>query len=492
MGDEPDDIVIKSEYQYFDAATGRVIMGRGLYQLGSGRTARPESPAWFAGRGYFTNRLPSGVPEGTTLYRRYWVSTPDNADRWEPGDAATITTTKEGFYETFQGVLCVIEARARAEKYVPEAILEETGVVLSEFIEGLIPGLLMAACAVGLTTLLGAGAGFAIGIFEAGVGAVPGTLIGAQLGFDAGMFLLTWMGVGFLVKAVAESLAEAVEHMKRGVYLAWQGRNSDVVRQYFVESGGREMAKGVAVLFRAVLEGVVLYVVGKDAVARTGKLVARSELVAELLSRLKWSGHTAFAQWLEVNLPALIDNPKLRGKVGGRRPDDAAPASGGAQGPPAKQEPKPRGEPAPESPGRQAPKPKEEPAPDPKKMTNAEKGVFGEAKGDEFMMGEGMQKMNGPPVKVGDKPLGQGIDGVWKNSSPPPEYVISETKYGSSRLGNTKDGPQMGDKWIDRRLDKAVGKVEADKIRDSMLEGNVEKWLLRVDESGKVTKSVMK
>ena len=127
-----------------------------------------------------------------------------------------------------------------------------------------------------------------------------------------------------------------------------------------------------------------------------------------------------------------------------------------------------------------------------KPKTTAEKGVFGEAMADEYMAKNGYKKMNGEPVKVGDKPQGKGIDGVWKNDHPPPEYVISEAKYGTSDLGMTKDGPQMSDKWIDKRLDKAVGKVEADKISDSMLDGNVEKWLLKVDEKGNVTKEVLK
>ncbi|MDR2719330.1 MAG: hypothetical protein LBC03_00800 [Nitrososphaerota archaeon] len=37
-------------------------------------------------------------------------------------------------------------------------------------------------------------------------------------------------------------------------------------------------------------------------------------------------------------------------------------------------------------------------------------------------------------------------------------YDIVEAKYGSSQLGNTKDGKQMSQEWIDKRLGDAVGK----------------------------------
>ncbi|MGN6529421.1 MAG: hypothetical protein ACTHL8_23760 [Burkholderiaceae bacterium] len=130
--------------------------------------------------------------------------------------------------------------------------------------------------------------------------------------------------------------------------------------------------------------------------------------------------------------------------------------------------------------------------PDPTKMTTSEKGVYGEAMSDQYMDGKGFEKMNGDLVQVGDKPLGQGIDGVWKNGSPPPEYVITESKYGTSQLSTLKDGTkQMSDKWVSDRLDNAVGEEAADDIRYASSRGQVEKWLLQVDSSGNVTKSII-
>lgn len=129
---------------------------------------------------------------------------------------------------------------------------------------------------------------------------------------------------------------------------------------------------------------------------------------------------------------------------------------------------------------------------DPQDFTRNEKGVYGEAQSDNYMQDEGFQKLNGDIVKVGDPPLGPGIDGVWRNTAPPPEYVITESKYGSSTLSTLKDGTkQMSDDWVDQRLNKAVGEQTANAIRDADARGQVEKWLLQVDENGNVSKSLV-
>ena len=102
---------------------------------------------------------------------------------------------------------------------------------------------------------------------------------------------------------------------------------------------------------------------------------------------------------------------------------------------------------------------------DERDFTSAEKGVYGEAQSDIYMQEDGLQKMNDDVVQVGDDPLGKGIDGVWRNTAPPPEYVITESKYGSSSLSTLQDGTkQMSDKWIDARLNDAGGSELADKF----------------------------
>jgi hypothetical protein len=435
--------------------TGRKVT---LYGYVSNTEARPNSPAWAGGAGQFASPLQYGRSGGLLLHQQT-IPARVTLDR-QPGYSPS---------ELWDGARCIFEARFLAEfTYAPQAILEETGRALGDILEGLLPGLIMTGCAVAVCTLLGAVVGGAVGFFAFGAGAAPGAAIGAEVGFDVGVALVTYLGLGFMLVYVAGSLGEVTSAMVEGVELAWNARGkSPAARRAGIHAGAKKMAHGMAVFFRLLLEAIVMFLLEKGAAAATARL-------AELMVKLKASDKlgSGFPEWVGKNYRSLLDdpkvNPQLRGrKSGGTTADDGAPA-------PTK------------------PAAKEETPAAKKSQTNAEKGVFGEARGDDYMTGRNMQKMNGEPVKVGDKPLGQGIDGVWKNPSPPPDYVISETKYGSSQLGKTKDGPQMGDKWIDRRLDKAVGKAEADKIRDSMLEGKVEKWLLKVDEAGNVTKSILK
>ena len=70
--------------------------------------------------------------------------------------------------------------------------------------------------------------------------------------------------------------------------------------------------------------------------------------------------------------------------------------------------------------------------------------------------------------------------------------MITEAKYGSANLNTLKDGTkQMSPEWIDARLDREVGPTTAAKIRDADLDGSVERWVLKVDEPGNVTKKML-
>ena len=137
-----------------------------------------------------------------------------------------------------------------------------------------------------------------------------------------------------------------------------------------------------------------------------------------------------------------------------------------------------------------------------KKGNHKRKGNYGEMKMDQHM--EGITDIGGNPADLKriskDRVTGvddtghQGIDGVYENATPPPKYIIAESKYGSSELSQKpKDEPQMSDDWINgsNRLDKAVGKKTAEAIRDAQLEdpGSVQRVLVHVDQGGQVTTS---
>jgi filamentous hemagglutinin len=116
----------------------------------------------------------------------------------------------------------------------------------------------------------------------------------------------------------------------------------------------------------------------------------------------------------------------------------------------------------------------------------------GEAAGQDYMQKNGFEKISSE--KGWNAP---GVDDIWKNPNPPPDYVVTEYKYGSSSLGSTKDGVQMSDDWLagvstgKNRIDSALGIEDALNVNESMKAGAVEKWLLRVDEAGNLTKQVL-
>jgi hypothetical protein len=65
-----------------------------------------------------------------------------------------------------------------------------------------------------------------------------------------------------------------------------------------------------------------------------------------------------------------------------------------------------------------------------------------------------------------------------------------EAKYGTSQLGDTESsGKQMGDRWVEDRLEAAVN--DEVKLDDIIIEG-YEKWLIRYDpKTGQTTKKVI-
>ncbi|MBC2175195.1 cytosolic protein [Listeria booriae] len=97
-------------------------------------------------------------------------------------------------------------------------------------------------------------------------------------------------------------------------------------------------------------------------------------------------------------------------------------------------------------------------------------------------------------LSLDDKIL-KGIDGVYETASPPPKYIIAEAKFGSSRLGKTKDGLQMSEDWIlgGSRLEDAVGRDVAEQIIDEMVLNpeNVQNLLVHIDKAGNVTESIL-
>jgi hypothetical protein len=122
-------------------------------------------------------------------------------------------------------------------------------------------------------------------------------------------------------------------------------------------------------------------------------------------------------------------------------------------------------------------------------LDNKQKGNYGEMKTDLDMLDRGYVRISKEGVTSLDDKGHQGIDGVYENPDGVPKYLIEDSKYGSSQLSETKDGKQMSDEWVDKRLDEAVGKEKADEIRMEQIENpdNVGKEVAHIDSEGNVT-----
>mgnify|MGYP000916465059 FL=1 len=94
----------------------------------------------------------------------------------------------------------------------------------------------------------------------------------------------------------------------------------------------------------------------------------------------------------------------------------------------------------------------------------------------------------GRPAPGGiDDPIVKGIDGIYKNQTPPPSYVINETKWGSSEINQeTRTGPQMSEGWVTKRLGE-LSMMEQVKIQRAIKNGDVDFVISKVDTSGNVS-----
>lgn len=134
-------------------------------------------------------------------------------------------------------------------------------------------------------------------------------------------------------------------------------------------------------------------------------------------------------------------------------------------------------------------------------LSRTKKGIYGEIISDNWMANHKFENLlpeHRQLRSLNDKPRGRGIDGIYKNTEPPPPYVVTETKFrtaggeyidgdgtkSTKLLSMTKgSGKQMSGQWIDKRLPDEI--TDKKILKDLKNEG-YDAWLMIVDESGKV------
>jgi uncharacterized protein DUF6861 len=274
----------------------------------------PDAPAGGGGPGRFTSRKQLGTMSVLSLHSQSgprdakdspWVSRMNQSF----AESANVDILDDIWDKGKRAKNVVTAYTLARDKYVGSMIFEETGRGLQELLHGLIPGLLMMLVAVAATTALGAGIGGLIGFCFGGVGAVPGAAVGAEIGFDFGLWLLNWLGIGFLIIYVGKHLAEVLNLLSSGVERAWSAGKGQKSEREDIEQSAKEIARAVGVLVRLILEGIVMYLLEKG----TAAVVKQ---VGELAGKLKESKlGKGFAEWIEKNYQALIDDPRINRKL---------------------------------------------------------------------------------------------------------------------------------------------------------------------------------
>lgn len=161
-----------------------------------------------------------------------------------------------------------------ANDYAAGAIEAKIRMDVEELKKAFIPGLLMSLGILAVTTFIGAaGAGILAGILSGGAAAVPAAIAGGEFGLDAGFLVLDAMGIGFLLKDIFAGIPKIFDLVQTSVGIAWNA-GSIPTRPAItdVEKAAHGLAKAAAELVNLVVEGVLVWVLSKSAVAKGGKL----------------------------------------------------------------------------------------------------------------------------------------------------------------------------------------------------------------------------
>ena len=97
-----------------------------------------------------------------------------------------------------------------------------------------------------------------------------------------------------------------------------------------------------------------------------------------------------------------------------------------------------------------------------------------------------------------DAPMHHGIDGIYKNMNPPPDFIIVESKYLGAeeavnesfapRMSMTIKGRQMDSEWIEKRLEGSIDdKKLLKKIQKALQNKRVDSVAAKIDKKGNIT-----
>jgi hypothetical protein len=136
----------------------------------------------------------------------------------------------------------------KSGQYMGKAIEKHVEEMLWQALQGLALTLAVAAGLLAVTTAIGAG----LGALAGGVGAAPG----AAAGFEVGMALLEWLGLGMLIVWVGQSIVQVGGAFASFLGKVWNARGDNEK----VDLAAMQFAEAVALLIAKLLEALIMYV----------------------------------------------------------------------------------------------------------------------------------------------------------------------------------------------------------------------------------------
>ena len=258
--------------------------------------------------------LQAGGPRGPVLGPQ-----PGHASEWDP-------------FVLARRAMALQQACALGVLYAPDAITRLTGLdeprkLLDNVIDGILKMLLVLGAFIVVGGAAGAVAGAVLGL---GAGAIPAGAAGAELGFDAGLAFITWMGLGFLVVEIGRGIGKVMGLVNRAVALAWAADDMpDRTRQ--IDWAGHLMGEAVGQLILLILMAIVARLTAGQVKGLNSNVAAS---VAEVKAALNGSVlKGGFADWVAVNAERLMGNPRLRAQAASTGKAGAAKTAGTGETP---------------------------------------------------------------------------------------------------------------------------------------------------------------
>ncbi|PKN61043.1 MAG: hypothetical protein CVU57_31530, partial [Deltaproteobacteria bacterium HGW-Deltaproteobacteria-15] len=174
------------------------------------------------------------------------------------------------------------KARDLSNKYERESLFRRLERDAIDLLIGLLAVLLIAGLTIVLSVLLGALIGSLAG--------PGGAALGAFIGLKISVALVEFFGLVAIMAFVYGTLKEAGQHYWKFLTLAWNSQGNEKE----IEKAAQECAEGNVTIAAAVLEGLVLYGIGRGLTATLAKF-KNSRFV-------RWIGADRFEAWLKRRL----------------------------------------------------------------------------------------------------------------------------------------------------------------------------------------------